>query len=212
MTRRNAALSDDSRCPTERTPSRRAVVRSSGAVVVGLLVGATAGRAQQRGQYRPSRNGRMPEHMRRQAEEARAFSERLRNAESMEERMKIFAQRDALRRKQAVEELKDLLGISDAEWPVVKPRVEAVYDLVRPPQSFGLGSGRPQTEVDRAEAELREILHDDQAAVDEVKGRLGALRAAKEKARRELAAAQQSLRQLMTVRQEAQLVLRGLLD
>jgi len=42
--------------------------------------------------------------------------------------------------------------------------------------------------------------------------KLTALRAAKEKARQELAAAQQSLRQLMTIRQEAVLVLNSLLD
>ncbi len=48
--------------------------------------------------------------------------------------------------------------------------------------------------------------------MDQIKARLGALRSAKEKAQQELATAQHSLRQLMTLRQEAVLVLNGLLD
>ena len=48
--------------------------------------------------------------------------------------------------------------------------------------------------------------------MDQIKAKLTALRAAREQARRELATAQRSLRQLLTLRQEAHLVLRGLLD
>jgi len=46
----------------------------------------------------------------------------------------------------------------------------------------------------------------------EIKAKPGALRAAKEKARRALASARQNLRQVMIVRQEAVLVLNGLLE
>jgi hypothetical protein len=42
--------------------------------------------------------------------------------------------------------------------------------------------------------------------------KLAALRAAKQKAAQDLATARQNLRQLMTLRQEAQLVLNALLD
>jgi hypothetical protein len=46
----------------------------------------------------------------------------------------------------------------------------------------------------------------------EIKAKLGALRVTKEKARGELASARRNLRQVMTVRQEAVLVLNGLLE
>ncbi len=48
--------------------------------------------------------------------------------------------------------------------------------------------------------------------MDQIKARLAALRAVKQKAAQELATAKQDLRQLMTLPQEAELVLSGLLD
>jgi len=118
----------------------------------------------------------------------------------MEERMKIMAERSALERQRAVEALKEQLGISDQEWAVVKPRIEAVYDLVHPQPRFGPRDREPRTEVEHRSSELGEFLRDKEAAADEIK------------ARQELVAAQKNLRQLMTVRQEAVLVLNGLLD
>jgi len=66
--------------------------------------------------------------------------------------------------------------------------------------------------VDKTGSELRELLRDDSAAADQIKAKLAALRAAKQKAAQDLATARQSLRQLMTLRQEALLVLNGLFD
>jgi len=66
--------------------------------------------------------------------------------------------------------------------------------------------------VEQRSRELREVLHDDKAAVGQIKAKLTALRAAKERTAQELAKARQALRHLMTVRQEALLVLNGLLD
>ena len=68
------------------------------------------------------------------------------------------------------------------------------------------------TPVDQAKSELRELLSNKDAAPEQIKAGLTALRLANEKARQELAKARQDLRQLMTVRQEATLVLSGLLD
>jgi len=51
-----------------------------------------------------------------------------------------------------------------------------------------------------------------EAAADQIKAKLTALRAAQSGAAQELAKARQSLRQLLTLRQEAVLVLNGLLD
>jgi len=104
------------------------------------------------------------------------------------------------------------VGVSDREWEVVKPRVERVYNLVHPLPPMGAGSEQPKTEVDKASSELRELLRNDSAAADQIKVKLAALRAAKQKAAQELVTARQSLRQLMTLRQEALLVLNGLLD
>ena len=52
----------------------------------------------------------------------------------------------------------------------------------------------------------------DEAKRKEIKSKLTVLRKAREKAKRELAKAQKELSELLTVRQEAQLVLMGLLD
>jgi hypothetical protein len=70
----------------------------------------------------------------------------------------------------------------------------------------------PKTELEQRSRELRELLRDDAAGADQIKAKLTAFRAAKEKTARELAGARQSLRQLMSLRQEAVLVLNGLLD
>jgi uncharacterized protein YPO0396 len=48
--------------------------------------------------------------------------------------------------------------------------------------------------------------------VAQIKAKLTSLRAAKERAAQELSRARQNLRQIMSVRQEALLVLNGLLD
>jgi len=71
---------------------------------------------------------------------------------------------------------------------------------------------RPKTEGDKASSELRKLLRNESARAEQIKAKLGALRAAKQKVAQELATARQSLRQLMTLRQEALLVLNGLLD
>ena len=59
---------------------------------------------------------------------------------------------------------------------------------------------------------LETTLENESASADTIKEQLTALRAARVKAQQELAAAQQDLRQILTVRQEAVLVLNGLLN
>jgi anthranilate phosphoribosyltransferase len=72
--------------------------------------------------------------------------------------------------------------------------------------------GRPKTEVEQRSRELSELLRDEKAEVSQIKARLTALRAAKERTVQELIKARQSLRQILTLRQEAMLVLNGLLE
>lgn len=71
---------------------------------------------------------------------------------------------------------------------------------------------REQTELEKSTTELRTTLENKQASAEEIKEKLAALRKAQENARQELAKAQQELRGELTMRQEAQLVLMGLLD
>lgn len=79
----------------------------------------------------------------------------------------------------------------------------------------GNRAGAPQrelTEVEKASEQLQTTLENTAATSEQIKAQLTTLRAAKEKTKQELAVAQQELRKVVTVRQEAQLVLMGLLD
>jgi len=187
-------------------------LRSSGIALFGLVCHCAFARTgEQRTESRRPDAG-PPREIRERMERQRAFSERMRNAGSMDERMKIMEEQRAWERQRAVEDLKEQLGVSDQEWTVIRPRVQAVYDLVHPPLRIRPGSTQPTNEVERRRRDLQELLRDEKAPADQIKARLSAFRAAKERATQQLSAARRSLRQLMTVRQEAVLVLNGLLD
>jgi chromosome segregation ATPase len=59
---------------------------------------------------------------------------------------------------------------------------------------------------------LQTLLEDKNATSDEIKAKLSVLRKAREAAKQELAQAQRELRELLTLRQEAMLVVMGLLE
>lgn len=137
--------------------------------------------------------------------------------------------------------LKEALGASDAEWKVIEPRLTKVMTLNRQasggpgrgmmgmffggrrgPQG-GPGDRRPGerpgpqrdrelTVVEKAGEALRTTLENEAATPDDIKAKLTALRTEREKARQELATAQKELRLILTLRQEAQLVLMGQLN
>jgi hypothetical protein len=190
---------------TNRTViSRRAAIGSSGLAVLSVLSASALGQ---------ERGSEPPREIQERMEQFRQFSERMRNAGSPEERTRIMEERNAWERTRAVEDLKRQLEVSDQEWTAIKPRVEAVYNLMQPqPQFGGPGNMRPMSPVDRGKSELRGVLSDKNAAADQIKAKLTALRAAQVNANQELARARQNLRQIMTLRQEATLVLNGLLD
>jgi len=71
---------------------------------------------------------------------------------------------------------------------------------------------REQTEMEKAMDKLRTTLENTSAKPEDIKRDLTAFRKAKEKAKQQLAVAQKQLRQVVTVRQEAQLVMMGWLD
>jgi Spy/CpxP family protein refolding chaperone len=66
--------------------------------------------------------------------------------------------------------------------------------------------------VEKAAQELQELLAGESPNTDQIKAKLTAYRTVKEKAKKDLAKAQQDLKQIVTVKQEATLVLMGLLN
>ena len=71
---------------------------------------------------------------------------------------------------------------------------------------------REMNATQAASQALREVLDKDDPSPDQIRAKLTALRAAKESARQELAAAQKNLREVLTLKQEAALVLGGQLN
>lgn len=85
----------------------------------------------------------------------------------------------------------------------------------RPPIGGREGARRGpqgQSQIGQAAEALQTTLGDSQATPDQITAKLSALRAARESAKQELAAAREAVRELVTPRQEAELVLMGLLD
>lgn len=138
------------------------------------------------------------------------------------------------------ERMQEQLGATEAEWKVLGPRVEKVSELSR--QLRGGGGGRqrggaqggrgrqdgssqdaqPNTRqntparepsaLEKAQEQLRTLLSNTSATPDQIRKQLAALRTAKANAAKQLMAAQTDLRKIITVRQEAQLVMMGMLD
>lgn len=145
---------------------------------------------------------------------------------------------DPERMRQMMEQrMQEALGATDQEWKVLGPRVMKVQELSRQTggggrgmMMFGRGRGgqggpggnrpggrgpdmnRELTGVEKIQEELQTILENTAATPDQIKNKLTELRQAREKAKQELAKAQQVLRQVLTLRQEATLVLMGMLD
>jgi hypothetical protein len=141
-----------------------------------------------------------------------------------------------------MQRMKEQLGATDDEWAVIEPRLERVQTLARDARGGGMGGmfGRgqfggpgglrgqpggaapqppqgaqptaPQSAVSKAAEDLRTTLGDQNSTVAQVKEKLTAYRAEREKAREELSKAQEDLRSVLSVKQEAQLVLMGSLD
>jgi hypothetical protein len=137
-------------------------------------------------------------------------------------------------RQRMMEGWKQTLGADDESWKVIEPRLARVLELNRP-QMMGArgmmpggmrgpgGQQGPQrqfrgpdnqepTEVEKATEALATTLENQSAPPEQIKQRLTALRAAREKQRTQLATAQKELRDILTLRQEAALIMRGMLD
>jgi predicted negative regulator of RcsB-dependent stress response len=110
------------------------------------------------------------------------------------------------------------LGASEAEWKVLEPKIQLVMTRSREAQ-IGRGMyGRPgaapataETPLAKAAADLQKALDNPQATSEQITERLAAVRAAQKTADAALAAARESLRSSANTRQEAHLVLLGIL-
>ena len=119
-----------------------------------------------------------------------------------------------------MERYRENLGISVAEWKVVQPKVQAVMDNrisgTSGMMSFfgGRGSrGRGDSSTEKTPtSELRDLLEKDDASKGDIKAKLAAYRADRKAREAKLKKAQEDLRQLLTLKQEAQAVLSGLLN
>lgn len=80
------------------------------------------------------------------------------------------------------------------------------------PGGGGPGGDRPQPEAAKASEDLRKTLEDKNASADTIKAKVEAVRAAREKAHQETVKAQAELKEILTARQEAVLVSRGMLE
>lgn len=127
--------------------------------------------------------------------------------------------------------MQERLGISDEEWTVIKPLMSEVMTQSRAASGrSGMmrnrgGRGRDRgndsqqqelsedaSAVEKAVYELQQTLEKEAPSSAEIKAKLTALRGAKEKAKQDLVKAQQKLREVLTLKQEAQLVMIGMLD
>ena len=135
-------------------------------------------------------------------------------------------------RQQMEDQLKADLGATEDEWKLLKPRLDKATEARRNsmggmfggrgrggpggggPGGGGPGGGgdRPQSEVVKASEDLNKTLEDKAASADAIKTKLTALRAAREKAKQDLTKAQGELKEVLTARQEAVLVARGVLE
>ena len=120
-----------------------------------------------------------------------------------------------------MDNIKQSLGATDEEWTVLQPKVQKVMDLNGALMAgrFG-GRGRrggaapdaqstPLTDSTKA---LTDALDNKDADPKDIAAKLAAVRDARERVKADLVKAQADLKEVLTPRQEARLVLMGMLD
>ncbi len=128
--------------------------------------------------------------------------------------------------KRMNERIKEELKAPDDEWAVIEPKLTKVMTAQREVRAGGFGGfggnrrGGPDqanntTETSplaTASRELRTVLAKENASAEEIDQKLTAYRDARTKAQTALDAARKELKEVLTARQEATLVLTGMLD
>jgi len=129
-------------------------------------------------------------------------------------------------RERMMTRIKEQLGATDDEWKAIEPKVDKVMTAQREMRGgFGFGGfGRggpgggggadqqPTTAVGKAAQDLRTTLDSKDSAPETIAKKLAALREAREKARKDVGDAQKDLKEILTQRQEAVLVMNGMLE
>ncbi len=120
--------------------------------------------------------------------------------------------------------MKEALKVTDEEWSVLQPRIKKVTDLQRESRAGmmrGWGRRGPDRDneserqlnpLQQAAKDLQTVLETEGATSDQIKAKLDAYRAAKTASEAELNKARAGLRELLTINQEAQLVMMGILE
>jgi hypothetical protein len=123
--------------------------------------------------------------------------------------------------------IKEQMGATDEEWKELSPKIEKAMMLqreTRPMQGFGFAGGRrpggegrqppagPPSKVIEAQTELGKAIKEKNAPADDVAKKLADYREARDKARAELVVVQKDLKKSVKPREEAVLVLNGILD
>ncbi len=127
--------------------------------------------------------------------------------------------------KRMMERLKEQLAATDDEWKVLEPKITKVQTAQRDLRGgWGMGrGGRPGGDANReqpaatspveaATRELRTAVEKPNASNEEIDQKLTALREARVKAQANLDAARKELKEVLTAKQEANLVLMGTLE
>ena len=132
-------------------------------------------------------------------------------------------------RQRMAERLKTTLKVNDEEWSAIQPLIEKVMAKQREAGGRGFGGprrggppggdqagqqgNRPPDRPSQPEAEaLQKALDSEGSSAADIKTKLEALRTARKKATAELEQAREDLRKVLTQRQEATLVLMGILQ
>ena len=134
-------------------------------------------------------------------------------------------------RQRMAERMMEALQATPEEWQVLGPRVEKVQTLSgqlsggmrmgrggaggrggRGGRAGATGPQQPQTDLQKAQTALQEGLADASSSNADIAAGLKSLREEREKVKQEMELARKELREVITLRQEAQLVLMGLLD
>lgn len=123
-------------------------------------------------------------------------------------------------RKTQSQALQKSLGATDDEWKLLEPKIEKINRLVRLsavtgamqypedyPEEF-----KVPAELNKPALELAKLLTNKDVKSEDIKAALESYRKAKAKFKDDLAKARAELKELLTAKQEAQLVLGGVLE
>jgi hypothetical protein len=121
--------------------------------------------------------------------------------------------------KRRMDQIKSTLQMTDEKWKAVEPLLQKVMTLSMELRGGGRrgpnaeqNAATPASEIATKTNELRTLMGDAAATDDAVKAKLAELTAAKDKVKAALAAARTDLCKALTVKQQANLVLTGILD